>query len=90
MSPPDQLAALTDSFHEPIGNAITGVRLISRHLGIPATNLNPRPPPYLNFHEIMERNGLVNRTQFVKTIVPNRANGKTKIDLGVGTERRRH
>ena len=57
----------------------------------PASNgLQLSPTPNRNPHNVMQRDRLIHRPQFVKSIVPQRANAQPQIDLCKRWNRDRH
>ncbi len=58
---------------------------IERHARIVATNLDAVAFPDLNPHDIMQRNGLVDGAELVKTIGAGRADLQAEINFGEGT-----
>src|SRR6185312_13000225 len=86
----NHLSALSDRLHEAIGKAIAGVGLVGRNAWIFAADFNSRAASDFSFYQVVQRDGLIDRSQLVKTIIPNRTNDQSNIDFGVSADGGRH
>src|ERR1700722_6633605 len=67
-------------------HAITRVRLVGGNARIGAANLNAPATLEADLDQIMQADGLIDREQFVKTVMPGRANAQAQVDLREGSQ----